>query len=75
MRVGPLAHNVGVAQLELESCLETSAEVLVEEPIDDRVDAAVEEGQPVSQGVHVDINDAILVLRQAGVVTQHHQRP
>ena len=75
MGVNLLPLNFRRAQLEFESCLKASAKVLVEEAIDDRVDAAVEEGQPVSEGKHVDVDDAMLVLRQAGVVAQHHQRP
>lgn len=75
MGEGLLAHNIDGTKLELESCLKASAEVLVEESVDDGVDTAVEEGQPVSKGVHIDINDTILVLSQAGVVAQHHQSP
>lgn len=29
----------------------------------------------MSKGVHIDVNDTILMLCQAGVVAQHHQRP
>jgi len=46
--VAPLVPEALGAKLELESRLKAPAKVLVEEPVDDGVDAAVEEGQPVS---------------------------
>lgn len=64
--------SVRRAQAELEHDLKSSAEILVEEAVDDGVDAAVEEGQPVGEGVDVDVDDPVLLLSQAGVVAQHH---
>lgn len=48
MRVGFPPLSVRCAQTELEHSLKSSAEILIEETVDDGVDAAVEEGQPVS---------------------------
>lgn len=75
VRVGfpPLA--VGCAQAELEHGLKASAEILIEETVDDGVDAAVEEGQPVGKGVDVNVDDPVLLLSQPGVVAQHHESP
>lgn len=64
--------SVRRTQAELKNGLETSPEILIEEAIDDGVDAAVEEGQPVGEGVDVNVDNSVLLLRQARVVTQHH---
>lgn len=45
------------AELEPEDGLEAPAEVFVAEAVDDGVDAAVEEGQPVGEGVNVDVDE------------------
>lgn len=63
------------AELELENSLEAPSEVLVAEPVDDGVDAAVEEGQPVSKGINVDVDELQLEVRKAGVVREQHQGP
>lgn len=44
MRVGFPPLSIRRAQAELEHGLKSSAEILVEETVDDGVDAAVEEG-------------------------------
>ncbi|TNN58154.1 hypothetical protein EYF80_031587 [Liparis tanakae] len=67
--------SVRRAQAELEHGLEASPEVLVEEAVNDGVDAAVEERQPVGEGVDVDVDDSVLLLCQGGVVAQHHEGP
>lgn len=72
---GQFALAVGRAQLELEGSLKASAKVFIEEAVNDGIDAAVKKGQPVSKWIHINVNDPVLVLRQAGVVTQHHQSP
>lgn len=75
VRVGlpPLA--VRRTQAELEHSLKSSAEILVKETVNNRVDAAVEEGQPVGKGVDVNVDDSVLLLGQPGIVAQHHQGP
>lgn len=73
--IGLFALTVGRAQLELKGSLKTSAEVFIEETVNDGIDAAVEKGQPVGKRININVNDPMLVLRQAGVVAEHHQGP
>lgn len=68
MWVGFPPLSVGRAQAEFENSLKSSAEILVEETIDDGIDAAVEERQPVGKGVNVNVDDSVLLLSQAGIV-------
>lgn len=73
--IGQLALTVGRAQLELKGSLKASAEVFIEETVNDGIDAAVEKGQPMGKWININVNDPMLVLRQTGVVAQHHQGP
>lgn len=73
--IGQFAVTVGRAKLEFEGSLKASAKVFIEEAINDGIDAAVKKGQPVSKRIHINVNDPMLVLCQAGIVTQHHQGP
>ena len=66
---------LGRAQAELEDRLEPPAEILIEETVNNRVHATVEESQPVCKGVNVNVYDSVLVLGESGIVTQHHQCP
>lgn len=63
------------AQSELERGLEASAEVLIEIAIDDGVDAAVEEGQPVGEGVDVDRECVELGGGQVPIISQQNEDP
>lgn len=63
------------AELEPERGLEAAAEAPVAEAVDDGVDAAVGEGQPVSQGIDIHIDQLQLHVRQTGIVGQQHQAP
>lgn len=75
VRVGLPPLPVCRAQAELEHGLKSSAEIFIEKPINDGVDAAVEESQPVGKGVNVNVDDSVLLLGQSGVVAQHHEGP
>ena len=62
-------------QAELKHSLKPSSEILIEETINNGVDAAVEEGKPVGKWVYVNVDYSVLLLSQAGIVTQHHESP
>lgn len=75
VRVGLPLLPVRRTQAELEHGLKSPAEILIKETVNDGVDAAVEEGQPVGKGVDVNVDDSVLLLGQPGIVAQHHQGP
>lgn len=54
--------------MEAKSILETMAKILIEETINDGVDAAVAEGQPVCQRVDVGVDDPQFIQRQVNIV-------
>lgn len=75
VRVGFPPLSVHRAQAELKHGLKSSAEVFIKEAVNDGVDAAVEESEPVGKGVNVNVDDSVLLLCQAGVVAEHHEGP
>lgn len=75
VRVGLPPLSIGRAQAEFEHGLKSSAEIFIEETINDGVDTAVEESQPVGKWVNVNVDDSVLLLSESGIVTQHHEGP
>ena len=57
------------------STLKPPPKVFIEKTIDDRIDAAVEKGQPVSYREHIAAEEVYLLLVQFAVVRQQHQSP
>lgn len=63
------------AQVELENCLKSTPEILIEETVNYRIDTAVEEGKPMSKRIDVDVNEPVLILSKPSIICKHHQCP